>query len=495
MKKIYGIIFTVVSSAAFGVMPIFVKMAYSAGTNVVTVVFLRFFLAALIILPYIIITKKDLRISMQAIIYIISLAIIGYSASAYTLFISYNYITVGLATTLHFTYPVTVTVFAVILYKEKLYFGKILALALSILGIYMLVGNNGGALNFKGIVFAISSGFFYAYYIIGVSHSKVNKIDIFVLTFYLALIAALVLFTTGMISGGLDFNMKPSGFLACGGIALVSTVLALTMFLMGIKIIGASSAAILSTLEPIVSIALGVLILKEQLSFSIVIGGMLILFSVLILTLAQKEKSSKGDDQKLKITITGDLYSGKSTVAKAISEALKYTYYSVGDLQRKLAIERGMSITEYNNYMRDNNLDHEVDNKTMEIGKNKESFIFDARLAWNFIPDSFKIYLKVDVDVSVQRAMKDDRGKSERHAQVQDAKDNIIERRRLEVSRFKDIYDVDIGDESNYDLVIDTSHISTEAVIREILEKIKQYEGSPACLANELKTGNSIKGF
>lgn len=190
----------------------------------------------------------------------------------------------------------------------------------------------------------------------------------------------------------------------------------------------------------------------------------------------------------MKITITGDLYSGKSTVAKAISEALKYTYFSVGDLQRKLAIEKGMSITQYNKYMLDNNLDHEVDNKTMEIGKEKDDFIFDARLAWNFIPDSFKIYLKVDIDVSVQRAMKDDRGKSERYGQLQDAKANIIERRRLEVSRFKYIYDVDIANEGNYDLVIDTSHVSTEEVIREILENIKKYDGSPTCLANELET-------
>ncbi|MGH4119428.1 cytidylate kinase family protein [Clostridium sp.] len=188
----------------------------------------------------------------------------------------------------------------------------------------------------------------------------------------------------------------------------------------------------------------------------------------------------------MKITITGDLYSGKSTVAKAISEALKYTYFSVGDLQRKLAIEKGISITQYNKYMLDNNLDNEVDDRTMKIGKGKDDFIFDARLAWNFIPDSFKIYLKVDIDVSVQRAMKDDRGKSEKYAEVQDAKANITERRRLEVSRFKDIYDVDISDARNYDLVIDTSIVSTEEVIREILERIKEYEGSSACLANEL---------
>jgi drug/metabolite transporter (DMT)-like permease len=296
MKKIYGIIFTVVSSAAFGVMPIFAKVAYSGGANVLTVLFLRFFLASIIILPYIIITKKDLRLNKQAIIHIIFLAIIGYTATTYTLFISYKYITVGLATTLHFVYPVIVTVFAVILYKEKLYFSKILALLLSILGIYLLVGNGGATLSFEGIFFAIISGFFYAYYIIGVSHSKVNRIDSYVLTFYLASISTLILFTVGMISGGLDFNIEPYSLLACGGMAIVSTILALTMFLKGIKIIGPSNAAILSTLEPIVSIGLGVLILKEQLSFSIIIGCILILFSVIILTLGQKGKYSKGDE-------------------------------------------------------------------------------------------------------------------------------------------------------------------------------------------------------
>jgi cytidylate kinase len=174
----------------------------------------------------------------------------------------------------------------------------------------------------------------------------------------------------------------------------------------------------------------------------------------------------------LKITITGDLYSGKSTVAKVISETLEYTYFSVGELQRSLAVEKGMSITEYNKYMLDNNLDHEVDNKTMEIGKEKDDFIFDARLAWNFIPDSFKIYLKVNSSVAVERAMKDERGKSEKYASREEASENIIERRRLEVTRFKDIYNVDINQESNYDLVIDTSQMTTEEVIKETLDMI-----------------------
>lgn len=295
MKKINGVIYTVVSSAAFGVMPIFAKIAYNGGANALTVLFLRFFLAALIILPYIVVTKKDFKINKTQLMHIIFLGIIGYTATTYTLFLAYNYISVGLATTMHFIYPVVVTVLAVILYKEKLYWSKIWALALSVLGIYLLVGGGNATLNFKGVALAIVSGFFYAYYIVGVSHSEINKIDTFVLTFYLASIAALSLFIMGMINGQLDFNIKPYSFLASSGIALVSTVLALTMFLKGIKIIGPSSAAILSTLEPIVSIILGVLILKEELSFTIVIGCVLILLSVIILTLGPRMKYSVKD--------------------------------------------------------------------------------------------------------------------------------------------------------------------------------------------------------
>ncbi len=175
----------------------------------------------------------------------------------------------------------------------------------------------------------------------------------------------------------------------------------------------------------------------------------------------------------MKITITGGLYSGKSTVAKAISEALNYTYFSVGELQRKLAVEKGMSITEYNKYMLDNNLDHEVDNRTIEIGKEEDNFIFDARLAWYFIPNSFKIYLNVELDAAVERAMKDERGKSEKYTSREEAIVNITERRRLEVSRFKDIYNIDINEESNYDLVMDTSHMTLEEVIEKTLEKVK----------------------
>ena len=177
---------------------------------------------------------------------------------------------------------------------------------------------------------------------------------------------------------------------------------------------------------------------------------------------------------KLKITITGDLYSGKSSVAKGICEAMDYTYFSVGELQRKLAVEKGMSIIEYNDYVFQNNLDHEIDCRTVTIGIENDDFIFDARLAWHFIPQSYKIYFKVDIDIAVERAMQSKRGKSENYTSRQEAKERIIVRRGLEVTRFNEMYNIDLNNDKNYDLVMDTSHMTMDQVIKKTIEKLRE---------------------
>lgn len=174
----------------------------------------------------------------------------------------------------------------------------------------------------------------------------------------------------------------------------------------------------------------------------------------------------------MKITITGSLYSGKSCTAKEICKDLGLKLYSVGEIQRKLAEENGMSITDYNKFMDENHLDYKVDDRTREIGINEDNFIFDARLAWNFIPDSFKIYLHVNIDQAIERAMKDERGKAEHYENENEARKRIEERRSLEISRFKKIYNVNLSDKSNFDLVIDTSHLSMDEVVEKVKDEI-----------------------
>ncbi len=174
----------------------------------------------------------------------------------------------------------------------------------------------------------------------------------------------------------------------------------------------------------------------------------------------------------MKITITGDLYSGKTSLSKKLCDYYKLKFYSVGILMRKNAEELGMTITEYNKYMEENKLDYVIDEHTRNIGKDEDDFIFDARLAWHFINDSIKIYLKVSEEEAANRALKDKRGTSETYNSMEEAKKNILKRSSLERKRFIEIYGVDIYNLHNYDMIIDTSIIDEKEVFEKIVEYI-----------------------
>lgn len=174
----------------------------------------------------------------------------------------------------------------------------------------------------------------------------------------------------------------------------------------------------------------------------------------------------------MKITITGDLYSGKSVLSKKLCEHYNLNFFSVGTLMRRNAEVLGMNITEYNKYMEEHCLDNIIDSTTREIGLKEEDFIFDARLAWNFIEDSIKIYLKVNIEEAVKRALKAQRGFSEMYSSEEEARESIEERSKLERERFMELYQVDIYNLHNYDLILDTSLINEEQVFSQIIHYI-----------------------
>lgn len=285
MKKIYGILCVVLSSIAFGIMPIIVKVAVNNGMNMYSILFYRFSIAIFLLLIVIKLKHYSLRLSKKQMLYTILIGVLGYSFTSISLFISYNYISVGTATTIHFLYPAIVTMCTVIFFKDKLHVRKLFALLLSLIGVYMLIGGTSGSLNIKGVSLAALSSVFYSFYIIGISNSEIRKINNYVLTFYISLIACVVMLLFGNVMGGFSFVLNPIQIILMMCLAFISTVLALIMFVAGVKIIGPSNASILSTLEPIVSIILGVLVLGEILTLHIIIGCCFILMSVALLSL------------------------------------------------------------------------------------------------------------------------------------------------------------------------------------------------------------------
>ncbi len=182
-------------------------------------------------------------------------------------------------------------------------------------------------------------------------------------------------------------------------------------------------------------------------------------------------------DKKSIISISGDIASGKGTVSKILINNLNYGIYRNGDYFRKLAKEKGMDVTSFNVYVKQHpEIDMQIENSAKEYAKDHENFIIDARLGWYAVPESFKVYLKVDTDVAAKRAFADENRKStEKFDTLEEQKQDIIKRYNSENERYWNLYNVRKDDMSNYDLVIDTTDKTPDEVAQIIEKEYKKW--------------------
>ena len=177
------------------------------------------------------------------------------------------------------------------------------------------------------------------------------------------------------------------------------------------------------------------------------------------------------------ITLSGELGSGKSTVANYLISKMPFKIVSAGLLFRQLAAKHGMSAKEFNEFIEnDPKYDHYVDDTMAELGRTDEKIIFDSRMAWHFVPSSFKIYLYVDVDTATERIFNDTGRVSESYTDKTTARKEIMERRQSELLRYQNFYHCNLDDYNNYDLIVDTSHASRDEVNELIYNSFKAFE-------------------
>lgn len=178
-----------------------------------------------------------------------------------------------------------------------------------------------------------------------------------------------------------------------------------------------------------------------------------------------------------KIAISGELGSGKTVLSSKLSTVLGIEIVSVGKIQRKLAQKYGMTTLEFNKYMESHpEIDTECDDMVTKYGMEESELILDSRLAWHFVPNSFKIHLLVDSTIAAKRIYDDNIRKNEKYNSINEAKTNLIERKKSETIRFKQQYNVDIDNFENYDLVIDTTYSSPETIFEKVLEVLNQWK-------------------
>lgn len=171
------------------------------------------------------------------------------------------------------------------------------------------------------------------------------------------------------------------------------------------------------------------------------------------------------------ITLTGSLGSGKSTIGQILSKELGYEYISGGMIFREIAKEQGLTVVDINLMAdEDKELDYKVDNYLKSLN-DRDNIIVDSRLAWFFIKDSLKIYLHTNIETAVERISKSDRETEGNLKDKDELTKRLVSRRQSEINRFKNLYEVNLEDFNNYNLVIDTSNSEP----KEIVEKILQY--------------------
>jgi len=179
------------------------------------------------------------------------------------------------------------------------------------------------------------------------------------------------------------------------------------------------------------------------------------------------------------ITITGNLGSGKSTICKLLNEEYHFEVYSTGKVQREIARQMNMSTLELNQLMcSDHKYDTMIDDATAKISReNKDKdIIFDSRLAWHFVESSFKVFLSVSLEVAANRVLQDQRGAEEKYSSIEEAKSLLAERAATENRRYKDIYNLEYLEFSNYNLVIDSTYCPPDKIAEIIMKEAKAYE-------------------
>ncbi|MGH7047028.1 MAG: cytidylate kinase family protein [Stellaceae bacterium] len=182
------------------------------------------------------------------------------------------------------------------------------------------------------------------------------------------------------------------------------------------------------------------------------------------------------------ITIAGSPGSGKSSTAKAVASGLGFQHFSSGDLFRQLAAERGESIEAMNISAEiQQDIDRKVDHLLQEKYRSEDKLVIDSRMAWQWMPQSFKVFLVLDRHTAAARIfnnLRDEGRQSESAASVEEVRASIDRRFASEQKRYHALYGVNPTEPLNFDLVINTKYNGLPTVTAMVLAAYRAWRTS-----------------
>jgi drug/metabolite transporter (DMT)-like permease len=233
--------------------------------------------------------KVPLRLSKRECGALLVAGIPGVALTTLLLFSSYEYVSAGIATVLHFCYPLLVALGSALVFKEKLGRPKIFAVIVGFIGVSLFADKTSMA-SAPGIVMALLSAICYAVYMLSVGNTCLSKMHYLKLSLYLCLIASLASAVFAAATGTLNLHLTPVSWGYTVLLSMLTSVGAYTLLQYAIMKIGASSAAILSTFEPVTAVIMGIWILNETFTARKAFGCVLILTGVFLVALVEKDR-------------------------------------------------------------------------------------------------------------------------------------------------------------------------------------------------------------
>lgn len=288
MKDIVkGYLCAFISAFTYGLIPLFmIPIKKEESFSVDATLFYRFLIASGAIVFFLFYQKERLRISFREML-IMSLLGLLYALSAEFLFLAYDYLSPGIASTIFFSYPIIVALVLILFYKEKLTLPTLLSLLLVVAGVGVLSIKKEEALNYIGLGISLLGALVYALYILIVNKVRIESSGVKI-SFYSMLFSSLYFLVKSLL---LRESITISSWALAGDLtlfAIITTSLSLVTLVYAVRYIGSTPTAIMGAFEPIVAVLISVGLFGEQLTPSLVIGGMVIITGVLIDILFRK---------------------------------------------------------------------------------------------------------------------------------------------------------------------------------------------------------------
>lgn len=296
-----GLICGAIAAAAYGLNPLFAVPLYKFSLTPVMVLFYRFALAAVMLVPILLIKRIPLTIDRKEA-WASCLGGALMVASSLCLYSSFNHMDVGLAMTILFVYPVIVAVIMSCFYGEKLSWSTIMSIVLALVGLVFItcIGKQAkaGSITLTGVLLALGSSLAYALYIVAVRKTAMHNMPCEKLTFYTVVFGTPMFFVLVKFGLALTLPTALTAWWYLLGVAFIPTIIALAFMAVSIEKVGATPTAILGVLEPVTGLLVGIVMYGEKLTVYSSIGIVLIFSAVMLVIVGDRKKLSTRQDSE-----------------------------------------------------------------------------------------------------------------------------------------------------------------------------------------------------